>query len=84
MNEIFEQRHLMADSPAATETAPAATGYLTRAALEAAVARIGEPPMLSADPARVRAELALVRYLDEQPPGTAEKLLRQALGAVED
>ncbi|MFI5880824.1 hypothetical protein [Streptomyces sp. NPDC051554] len=57
-----------------------ATGDLTRATLDAAIARLHEPLTIQTDPAWARAELALARWLDEQPSGTAEELLRQMYG----
>jgi hypothetical protein len=76
---IVDQQHLLAN-PAERPELPIAAGRLTPEMLDAAIARISEPPVLRVDPVQVRAELALARWLDEQPPGTAEKLLQEMYG----
>jgi hypothetical protein len=58
-----------------------ASGSLSRETLDAAFARLMEPPLPSAEFAR--AEMALVRWLDEQPAGTAEKLLGHLYGGAD-
>lgn len=69
-------QHFLADPDAPVEPRPVATGYLTRETLEAAFARL-EHHELRADPVRAHAERVLARWLDEQPPGASERLLRQ-------
>lgn len=70
---ILAQEHLLANPGAPVEPPPTATGYLTRATLDAAFAQLMEPPR--PDVERAQREMALVRWLDEQPPGTAKALL---------
>lgn len=76
---ILDQEHLLAETAARPEP-PIAAMHLTRETLDAAIARISEPPVLRVDPVQVHTELALAHWLDEQPPGTAEKLLREMYG----
>ena len=76
-------QHFLADPNAPVEPRPVATGYLTRETLEAAFARL-EHQDLRADPVRAHAERVLTRWLDEQPPGTAERLLRRMHGGAEE
>lgn len=78
---LLTQEHLLANPGAPVEPPPTATGYLTRATLDAAFAQLMEPPR--PDVERAQREMALVRWLDEQPPGTAEKLLGHMYGATE-
>ena len=72
-----------ASGPESPYTTTKAAQYLTRETVEAAIARLMEAPMLRVDPVQVRAELALARWLDEQTPGTAEKLLQRVYGREE-
>jgi hypothetical protein len=76
-------RYLVADPDAQAEPLPVATGHLTRETLDAAIARLNTHE-LRVDPVYAHAEIALARWLEQQPPGTAEKLLRQMYGATED
>lgn len=79
---LLTQEHLLASPGAPAEPPPTATGYLTRATLDAAFAQLMEPPRPSVE--RAQREMAVVRWLDEQPPGTAEKLLQRMYGATEE
>lgn len=79
---IRAQEHMLANPGAPAEPPPTATGYLTRATLDASFAQLMEPPR--PDVERARLEMALVRWLDEQPPGTAAKMLRDTHGEEED
>lgn len=75
---IRAEEHMLANPGAHVEPPLTATGYLTRATLDAAFAQLMEPPR--PDVERAQREMALVRWLDEQPPGTAGKLLERMYG----
>lgn len=71
-------------NPAPRTEPQAATGHLTREALDAAIDQLMNHCVPQPDPVRLYAEVAVARWLDEQPPGTAEKLLRRLYGGTED
>lgn len=75
---LLVETRMLADPSAPAEPPPPATGYLTRASVSAAFAQLMEPPR--PDVERAQRETALARWLDEQPPGTAERLLRRMYG----
>jgi hypothetical protein len=73
---------LRPDAEAPTWTLTEA-GPLTREGLQAAIDQIQEHRLPDPDSPEIRAEIALARWLDRQPPGTAEKLLRRWYGGEE-
>lgn len=79
---ILTQKHMLANPDAPADPPPPAATHLTRATLDAAFAQLMEPPR--PDMERAQREMALVRWLDEQPPGTAGKLLRRMYGGTEE